>query len=78
MARRTTKAVKYIKLSEKRIREIEDLVALWPYETKAFMRARLSQYKPKSDLITKIVEFILSFLYDSAEKTFPYCRTRTF
>ncbi len=70
MARRTTKAVKYIKLSEQRIREIEDLVALWPYETKAFMRARLLQYKPKSDLMTRVVEFILSFLYDSAEKNF--------
>ena len=70
MARRTTKAVKYIKLSEKRIREIQDLVALWPYETKAFMRARFLQYKPRSDIFNTMTEYLLSIFYDSPEKDF--------
>ncbi len=39
MARKLTKEIQYVRLSEKRIREIEDLVASWPYETRAFMRA---------------------------------------
>jgi hypothetical protein len=61
MPRRFTKSVKFIRLSEKRIREIEELVSLWPYETKAFMRARFLQYKPRSDIINALLESFLSF-----------------
>ena len=39
MTRRVTKEIKYVRLPERRIREIEELVAGWPYETKSFMRA---------------------------------------
>jgi len=46
MPRRLTKQVRLIRLSEKRIAEIDDLVASWPHETKEFMRARLKQYRP--------------------------------
>ena len=60
MARRLTKEIQYVRLSENRIREIEDLVASWPYETRAFMRARLNQYKPPSDLINTVLDKILS------------------
>ena len=42
MTRRLTKELKYVRLPEKRIHEIEELIASWPYETKAFMRARLN------------------------------------
>ena len=42
MAKRLTKEVRYIRLPEARIQEIEELVASWPYETKSFMRARPS------------------------------------
>ena len=50
MSRRTTREITYVKLPERRIREIQELVASWPHETKAFMRARLNQYKPPSDM----------------------------
>jgi transitional endoplasmic reticulum ATPase len=70
MPRRFTKAVKFIKLSEKRIMEIEELVSLWPYETKAFMRARFLQYHPKSDIINTLIESFLSFFYEPPEKKF--------
>ena len=70
MAKRTTQAVEYVRLSEKRIREIEDLVALWPYETKAFMRARLMQYRPKKDIFNAAVDFVMSPFSETPEKDF--------
>ena len=70
MTRRMTKQVRYIRLPEKRIQEIQDLVAFWPYETKAFMRSRLNQYKPPSDFINKILETLLSFFMSAQEKRF--------
>jgi SpoVK/Ycf46/Vps4 family AAA+-type ATPase len=60
MAVRTTKGVKYVRLNEQRIREIENLVALWPYETRAFMRARLNQYRPPSELKRIVLDGFLS------------------
>ena len=46
MPRRLTKKINYIRLPEKRISEIEELVDSWSNETKEFMRARLNQYGP--------------------------------
>lgn len=48
MPRRLTKQIRYIRLPEKRIAEIDNLVASWSHETKEFMRARLKQYRPPS------------------------------
>jgi SpoVK/Ycf46/Vps4 family AAA+-type ATPase len=70
MARKLTKEIQYVRLSEKRIREIEDLVASWPYETRAFMRARLNQYKPSSDLVNAVLDRILSLFMAAAPKKF--------
>ena len=70
MVRRLTKEIQYVRLNEKRIREIEDLVASWPYETRAFMRARLNQYKPSSDLINTILEGMLSLFMSAPQKKF--------
>jgi SpoVK/Ycf46/Vps4 family AAA+-type ATPase len=70
MTRRLTKQVKYVRLPEKRIQEIQDLVAFWPYETKAFMRSRLNQYTPPSDVINKLLETLLSIFMSSQEKRF--------
>lgn len=70
MARRLTKEIKYVRLPENRIREIEALVASWPHETKAFMQARLNQYKPPSDLINTILEKFLSLFLAAPEKHF--------
>ncbi len=51
MARRLTKKIQYVCLPEKRIEEIETLVAGWSYETKEFMRARLNQYTPPAGIV---------------------------
>jgi len=52
MPRRLTKTIRYVRLPEQRIREMEEIVAAWPFETKEFMRARLNQYRPPSLLVT--------------------------
>ena len=70
MARRLTKEIQYVRLNERRIREIEDLVASWPYETRAFMRARLNQYKPSSDLINTVLDRLLSLFMAAPQKKF--------
>ena len=70
MDRKLTKEIEYVKLSEKRIQEIQDLVASWPQETKSFMRARLNQFKPPSDFINMILETFLSIFMDAPEKRF--------
>ena len=70
MTRKITKEIQYVRLSEKRIREIEDLVASWPYETRAFMRARLNQYKPPSDLVNALLDRVLSLFMAAPQKSF--------
>ena len=70
MARRLTREITYVRLPESRIREIKDLVAAWPQETKAFMRARLNQYRPPMGLINTLLETFLSFFMDAPEKNF--------
>jgi SpoVK/Ycf46/Vps4 family AAA+-type ATPase len=70
MARKLTKEIQYVRLSEKRIREIEDLVASWPYETRSFMRARLNQYKPPSDFINVVLDRTLSLFMAAPKKKF--------
>ena len=70
MPRRLTREITYVQLPERRIQEIRDLVASWPQETKAFMRARLNQYRPPRGLINSLVEMLLSFFMDAPEKHF--------
>jgi SpoVK/Ycf46/Vps4 family AAA+-type ATPase len=70
MPRRLTKKTTYVRLPEKRIGEIKSLVSQWPYETKAFMRARLNQYKPPAGWINAVLETFLSFFVDAPEKRF--------
>ena len=70
MARKITKEIQYVRLSERRIREIEDLVASWPYETRSFMRARLNQYKPPSDLVNSMLDRVLSLFMAAPQKNF--------
>jgi len=70
MPRRLTKETRYVRLPEERIREIEDLVASWPHETMAFMRARLNQYKPPSDFFNSILDFFLSLFITSPKRKF--------
>ena len=70
MPKRLTKKVTYVRLPEQRITEIQALVASWPYETKAFMRARLNQYKPPRIWMSNLIEWAMSFVMDSPDKTF--------
>lgn len=70
MPRRLTKKTTYVRLPEKRIQEIKTLVSTWPYESKAFMRARLNQYKPPAGWINAVLETFLSFIMDAPEKRF--------
>jgi transitional endoplasmic reticulum ATPase len=68
MPRRLTKEIRYVRLPEERIREIEDLVASWPHETMAFMRARLNQYKPPSDLFNTLLDSFISLFMRAPKK----------
>jgi len=70
MAVRKTKEKQYVRLPEKRIREIQELVASWPHETKAFMRARLNQYRPPSDLFKRLTSGLTALFWSSAERRF--------
>lgn len=70
MAKRLTKSTQYVRLPEKRIREIEELVATWSYEIKAFMRARLNQYHPPSGGLNSLLEFFLSVFMPAPEGNF--------
>lgn len=70
MARRMTRKVTYVRLAEQRIHEIQALVGSWSYETRAFMRARLNQYKPPTGLVNTALEWALSFFVEPPDKTF--------
>jgi SpoVK/Ycf46/Vps4 family AAA+-type ATPase len=70
MARRITRQVKYVRLPERRIEEINDLIASWPYESRAFMRARLNQYRPRNGLVNWVAETAVALLQADREKHF--------
>ncbi|MGD9369535.1 MAG: AAA family ATPase, partial [Desulfobacteraceae bacterium] len=70
MPRRLTKKTTYVRLPERRIQEIKALVGEWPYETKAFMRARLHQYKPPAGWTNAVLETFVSFVMEAPEKRF--------
>lgn len=70
MARRLTRQVRYVKLPEGRIQEIHDLVNAWPQETRAFMRARLNQYRPRSGLLSAAAVALLTLLRAPGERRF--------
>lgn len=64
MAKRTTKEKIFIRLPEKSIKKIEDLVGTWSYDTKTFVRSRLNQFKQSHPLISFLQEtfFLLFFM----------------
>ena len=70
MPRRLTKEIRYVRLPAERIREIEDLVASWPYEIMVFMRARLNQYRPPSDVLNEALGLLQSLFKAVPKKTF--------
>ena len=70
MPRRVTKKMTYVRLPEQRIRDIRELVDSWPYDTKAFMRARLNQYRPPVGWFNSFLDWVISFYADAPQKTF--------
>ena len=70
MPRRLTRKTTYVRLPERRIQEIKALVREWPNETKAFMRARLNQYKPPAGYVNTVLDTFLSFIMDTPDKHF--------
>lgn len=70
MPRRLTKKTTYVRLPERRIQEIKALVGEWPYETKAFMRARLHQYKPPAGWTNAVLDTFVSFIMEAPDKRF--------
>ncbi len=70
MPRRLTKEIKSVRLPAERIREIEDLVASWPYEIMVFMRARLNQYRPPSDTLGRALGLLFALFKAAPKKTF--------
>jgi len=64
MAKRITKEKTFITLPEETINKIESMAASWTYDTKAFVRSRLNQYKPPNPIISGIKEFLylISFM----------------
>ncbi|MBN2792184.1 MAG: ATP-binding protein, partial [Desulfuromonadales bacterium] len=55
---RKTKAPIYVSLSEKRIKQIEELVAGWSNETRRFALRRLHQHNPHHSALKRLLLFI--------------------
>jgi SpoVK/Ycf46/Vps4 family AAA+-type ATPase len=70
MTSTVTREIKYIRLPEQRIKEIEDLVSAWPFETKAFMHARLNQFNPATNSIRMGLRWLLSLVRPLKSKVF--------
>ncbi len=68
MARRTTKEKTLIRLPEESINRIENLVSTWTYDTKAFVRSRLNQYKQSHPFISFLKETFLFLLFMKRQK----------
>lgn len=63
MPKRLTKEKTYVRLPEKQIRRIEELAGSWSYETKAFIRSRLNQYRPVSPGLSKLRGFFYTVFF---------------
>ncbi len=70
MASTVTREIKYIRLPEQRIKEIEELVSSWPFETKAFMYARLNQFNPNTHVFRRGLQWMFSLLRPPRNKEF--------
>ncbi|MCG8567447.1 MAG: ATP-binding protein, partial [Desulfobacterales bacterium] len=62
MAKRTTKEKTYIILPEEAIARIEALVSTWTYDTKAFVRSRLNQFKAPGPAVS-FLHHLLHFIF---------------
>ena len=74
MARiRKTRSPVYVKLPEKRIRQIEQLVKGWSFETRLFVLRRLRQYNPSRSLL-RLVKATMRNLLQGQERSFQVLR----
>ena len=70
MTATVTREIKYIRLPEQRIKEIENLVSSWPFETKAFIFARLNQFNPNTHVFRRGLQWMFSLLRPPKNKEF--------
>jgi hypothetical protein len=70
---RKTRSPIYIRLSEKRIRQIESLAAGWSFETRLFVLRRLRQYNPSRSPF-ELLRGWLRRLLKPAERSFQILR----
>jgi hypothetical protein len=63
MAKRITKEKIYITLPEETIKKIESMAATWTYDTKAFVRSRLNQYKSPSPFVSGVKELLYMIFF---------------
>ncbi|BCR06338.1 hypothetical protein DESUT3_34070 [Desulfuromonas versatilis] len=63
----------YVRLSERRIKQIETLVAGWGFETRLFVLRRLQQYNPHRSPL-EILKGVLRRLFNPPERSFQILR----
>ena len=68
MPKRTTKEKTYISLPEDSIARIEALVDSWSYDTKAFVRSRLNQYRAPGPVFSFISRLLHLIFYMERKK----------
>ncbi len=68
MAKRTTKQKTYITLPEGTIKKIDSMVSLWTYDTKAFVRSRLNQFRPPNRFFSSFRSFLYLMVFMRREK----------
>ncbi|MBA3012393.1 MAG: AAA family ATPase [Proteobacteria bacterium] len=68
MAKRITKEKIYINLPEETIKKIESMATEWTYDTKAFVRSRLNQYKAPSPFVSGIKDLLYLIFYMRRKK----------
>ena len=68
MAKRTTKQKTYITLPEGTIKKINSMVDLWTYDTKAFVRSRLNQFRPPNRFLSSFRSFLYIAVFMRREK----------
>lgn len=63
MAKRITKEKIYITLPEETIKKIESMATAWTYDTKAFVRSRLNQYKAPNPFVSSVKELLYMIFF---------------
>jgi hypothetical protein len=70
---RRTRSPIYVRLSEKRIKQIESLIEGWSFETRLFVLRRLRQYNPKRSAFDFITGWLRG-LFKPVDRSFQFLR----